>query len=72
MTKETYRQEDLARAVGMTRAGLTHQLDTLIRRGDVERIKRGRQVYYRPSGRGTPIEDDSEKPDEHWWDKNSA
>ena len=72
VTKESYRQEDLARAVGMTRAGLTHQLDTLIRRGEVERIKRGRQVYYRPSGRGTPPEEESEPPGEHWWDKNSA
>ena len=72
VTKEAYRQEDLARAVGMTRAGLTHQLDTLIRRGDVERIKRGRQVYYRPSGRGTPVTDESEPPGEHWWEKNSA
>jgi len=70
VTKESYRQEDLARAVGMTRAGLTPQLDTLIRRGDVERIKRGRHVYYRPSGRGGGQDDPG--PSEHWWDKNNS
>lgn len=59
-SREMFRQEELARAVGLTRAGLSHQMDILIKRGDIERVKKGRQVYYRPNTK-------LDKP-EHWWE----